>query len=415
MRDRLVGRRRRARPSAARSGRCGRFTRPGCPSPRISSAPACASVLGDPQRDDAARVVGRRAERHVGDVDPGAAERRARSRRSTPGRLGTAARSSLTGPPASPASSSARRLSAASLCQASSAAPSSASSAARTSPRREMLTVDRGAQRLAIGAVDPGPELGVGAGDARGVAKARPGRGHAVAAERARGLRDEHVGEHVRQVRDGGHRAVVVGRVDDLRVRADAGQQLVHALEQHAARRRLRRQVPGRAVEEVLARVLDARHLGAGERMAADEALVRARRARRPPAWSSRRRSPRSPAAPRRAPRASPAPSTSTGAQTIATSAPSSARGSSAQASSSAPSSHAERRLAAGAAHVRAEPAAGGHAGRPADEPGADDRDDQRSPVRPLACLRGPQADCACGWRNGSLPAICATCSTLRA
>ena len=100
-----------------------------------------------------------------------------------------------------------------------------------------------------------------------------------LAAERPGGLRDEDVREHVRQVRDGGHRAVVVVGVDDQRPRADARDEPVHPLEQHAAGRALRREVPGGALEEVLPGVLDARDLGARERVPADEALVLAGRA----------------------------------------------------------------------------------------------------------------------------------------
>ena len=65
-------------------------------------------------------------------------------------------------------------------------------------------------------------------------------------------------------------------------------------------RARRRAQVPGGAVEQLRARVLDARRLGAGERMSADEARV-GQRVARPGAWSSPRRSPRSPAEPARA------------------------------------------------------------------------------------------------------------------
>ena len=104
-----------------------------------------------------------------------------------------------------------------------------------------------------------------------------------------RRLRDEHVREDVRQVRDARHHAIVDGGVDRRRLRADAGERPVQALVERARGRRAGRQVPGRAVEEVGARVLDAGGLGTGERVPADEARVAARR-RRSRAWSSRRR-----------------------------------------------------------------------------------------------------------------------------
>jgi hypothetical protein len=78
----------------------------------------------------------------------------------------------------------------------------------------------------------------------------------------------------VRQVADRGHHAVVDVGVDDRRPRAQAGQQPVQALEQRALGRRGRGQVPRGAVEEVLARVLDAGRLGARQRVAADEARI---------------------------------------------------------------------------------------------------------------------------------------------
>ena len=88
------------------------------------------------------------------------------------------------------------------------------------------------------------------------------------------GLGHEDVRHHVGQVADGGHHPVVDVGVDDLRPRAEPGEQAVQALEEGSLRRRGRRQVPGGAVEEVLARVLDPRRLGAGQRVAADEARV---------------------------------------------------------------------------------------------------------------------------------------------
>ena len=69
-------------------------------------------------------------------------------------------------------------------------------------------------------------------------------------------------------------RSWVVG-VDRRRARAEAAEQPVQALVEHAGGAASGgRQVPGGAVEEVLAGVLDAGGLGARERMPADEALV---------------------------------------------------------------------------------------------------------------------------------------------
>ncbi len=89
------------------------------------------------------------------------------------------------------------------------------------------------------------------------------------------GLRREQVREHVRQVRDAGHQAVVGLRVDRRRARPEPPQQRVQPLVEHAGRAPARRrQVPGGAVEQILARVLDAVRLGARQRVTADEALV---------------------------------------------------------------------------------------------------------------------------------------------
>ena len=78
--------------------------------------------------------------------------------------------------------------------------------------------------------------------------------------------------------------SIAVGRAPER------AEEAVQTLVQHPrGRAGGRRQVPARALEQVLAGVLDARRLGAGEGVAADEALVRARRGRAA-AWSSRRR-----------------------------------------------------------------------------------------------------------------------------
>ena len=118
---------------------------------------------------------------------------------------------------------------------------------------------------------------------------------------------------------NGGHQAVVVGVADDRRDGADAGDEAVQALQQDALAVGARREVPGGAGEEIGARVLDARDLGARERVAAD--VARRLDAPRPArAWSSRRRSPRRRRR-ARTPRRSAAPAPATGAATSATSA----------------------------------------------------------------------------------------------
>ena len=153
-------------------------------------------------------------------------------------------------------------------------------------------------------------------------------RSDASPPSRPGGLRDEQVGEHVRQVRDAGHQAVVGVGVDRRGLRAEA------AAAAGAAARRGRprcalggRQVPGGAVEQVRARVLHARRLGARERVPADEALVGAgagerRRLVEPTSRDHAvgRRRPR-------APRATVSGSAPTGAATNTTSAPSTAAG----------------------------------------------------------------------------------------
>ena len=112
--------------------------------------------------------------------------------------------------------------------------------------------------------------------------------------DRRRGrLLDEHVGDHVREVAHGRHQPVVGLRVDRLRTRAEVRDRPLEAVVEDAARALGRRQVPAGALEQVVARVLDARALGSGDRMAADEPpqpLVLREAARSARAWSSRRR-----------------------------------------------------------------------------------------------------------------------------
>ena len=125
-----------------------------------------------------------------------------------------------------------------------------------------MRVVERAAiSGVAVGEVDVGPDRAVGAGDAGRVAEARPG-GAAAARRRRRspcagGLRDQHVGEHVRQVGDAGHAA---GRATSASIaaggRRSAASDAVQALVEHAGGAGGGRQVPGRPVEQVGAGVL---------------------------------------------------------------------------------------------------------------------------------------------------------------
>ena len=112
--------------------------------------------------------------------------------------------------------------------------------------------------------------------------------------ERGRGLVDEHVGEHVREVGDRRHQAVVGLGVDRGRLRAQRRDRAVQALVEDARRSspsgsgtRSRRRTGRRARRRPRP---SRRRPAGGRRRSADR---RARRARR--AWSSRRRSPRSP------------------------------------------------------------------------------------------------------------------------
>ncbi len=197
-----------------------------------------------------------------------------------PGLLATTIRSSRSGPPSSSVSSRRRRSSPAAACQAATASrsPPRISSAASLEPARDR--VDRVGDGLAVAGEDVGPDRRVGAGDAGRVAEARPDLGQplGVAAELGRRLGGERVGDHVRQVADRRHQAVVGGRVDRLRAGAERGDGALQAVVEQAAGALCRGQVPARALEEVGAGVLDAGGLGPGQRVAADEALVVAKR-----------------------------------------------------------------------------------------------------------------------------------------
>jgi len=116
----------------------------------------------------------------------------------------------------------------------------------------------------------------VAALDAGGVSEARAGGGQPLGwvgagIERPGGLRDEHVREHVRQVRDRGQQRVVGLGVDRGRAGTEPVQEPVQPLVEDSRGARGGRQVPGGAVEQVRARVPDPRGLGAGERVTAHE------------------------------------------------------------------------------------------------------------------------------------------------
>ena len=193
-----------------------------------------------------------------------------------PGRLATTTRSSRSGPPASSASSRPRRSSPAAACQAATASlsPSRISSAACAQSRAG--GVDRLGDRLAVGREDVSPDRRVGAGDAGRVAEARADLGHplGVARQLLGGLGREHVGEHVGQVADRRHQAVVGLGVDRLRPGAEIGDHALEAVVEQTARALGGSQVPASALEQIGAGVVHAGSLGARQRVTADEALV---------------------------------------------------------------------------------------------------------------------------------------------
>ena len=263
----------------------------------ISAARSASSLARDPERDRAGAHVGRRVERHVLDVDLGAAERERD--------LGDGA-----GPVLDPDPQLAQ---VAAVRSASSSRPAVVARrrGARRRPRRRRR---RGSARAAsrrrsttasispatasrVGGEDVRPDRRVGArrpGSCR-ESWARPRAGARTPRESAAGgLLDEHVREHVRQVADRRHHPVVGLGVDRLRAGAELGDRALQAVVVRGRSSRSRRgQVPARSLEQVGAGVLDPGGLGARERVPADEALDRRRAAsaldqRR--AWSSRRR-----------------------------------------------------------------------------------------------------------------------------
>src|SRR4051812_2831685 len=232
-------------------------------------------VSGDPESDRPREVVGGRGEAHVNDVYPAATERDRQ--------LGEDAWAVVHGDAElvdGPALDVCLEQAAAML--ASAVVPGAHGPCVAAAERlRDLLEAfDRRVHLVGDGGcvleVDVRPDAAVRAGDARGVAEARadPRERLVLAVDGARGLRDEHVRQHVRQVADRGEQTVVRVRVERDRACAEAEEQAVQALVEHAARASARRQVPGGALEQVGARVLDAGGLGARDRMTAHEALV---------------------------------------------------------------------------------------------------------------------------------------------
>ena len=217
-------------------------------------ARSASSLAGDPQRDRARLHVGRRGERHVDDVDARAAERERDL--GDDARAGSAPRRAARAPspPARSASSSAPAVLARGVVPGRrSPSPSPRRAAApRTSPQAA-----RRRRRCAATSASALDEVDVASRSRcwrrpRGWRRGSSGRsrGSRSRLRRAapRGLRDEHVGEHVRQVRDAwpSARSCVVG-VDRRRARAEAGEQRgAGARRGRPPVARGRRQVPGR-------------------------------------------------------------------------------------------------------------------------------------------------------------------------
>ena len=139
----------------------------------------------------------------------------------------------------------------------------------------------RGQQSSAVLEEDVGPDAAVAAGDAREVAKARAGGEQRVARARVLpSLTHEDVGEHVRQVADHRHHAVVFLRVDGDRPRADLAEKPVEQLVGVGVDVRPGRHEVGGALEERCPGVGHAGRLGAAQRVTAHAAPLFVRRER---------------------------------------------------------------------------------------------------------------------------------------
>ena len=195
-----------ARPAAARLGSKRTFSlRTGMPSPadqlRARPAPRPRRPTARPRRS----CCPARAERHVGDVDARAAERQ-RDLGDDAGPVGDggAQLAHRRRPRARPraARGGCRRPR-----SARPAAPRRRRARARRAPRRARRCWPRWRRAARRGWRGRSRSRARGLAPATRVAsrKLGPGRRQPVAAQRAGGLRDEDVGQHVRQVRDGGH------------------------------------------------------------------------------------------------------------------------------------------------------------------------------------------------------------------
>ena len=127
----------------------------------------------------------------------------ARSRPRSPGGWGRARAARATSPPARSDFQQAPAVLAGGVVPVAMPSSSPPASWSRTPLQPRDHVVDRGHQRVGVGAVDPAPHDRVRARHAGDVAKRRAGGRQplALGAQHARGLRDEHVGQHVREVR----------------------------------------------------------------------------------------------------------------------------------------------------------------------------------------------------------------------
>ncbi len=138
-----------------------------------------------------------------------------------------------------------------------------------------------GGERVRVLEEDVDPDARVRAGHAGHVPQRTARRAQRLVAVHSRGadLVQEQVRERVRQVAREREQAVVRARVDGDGGRAERGDETVQEPVALRVARRGRGQEPGRALEQLGARVLRAVRLGARNGMAADEAWALHRRA----------------------------------------------------------------------------------------------------------------------------------------
>ena len=237
-------------------------------------------VAGDPERDRAGGHVRRRVERHVLDVDAGLAQRQgqlgdragaigdddAQLAQRAAGQLGLEQAAAILAGGGVPGGDGV-----AVAARGSARPPRAAARRRRRSPRRRPRGWSRRCPPRSPGwSRRPGSCRGSSApprasAPSHGSARPPPGR-------------RKHVGDHMRQVADRRHQAVVSLGVDRLRPGAEVGDRALQAVVEQTAGALGRGQVPAGPLEEVGAGVLDPGGLGPGQRMAADEALVVAER-----------------------------------------------------------------------------------------------------------------------------------------